>query len=132
MINDKGGFFFNADFFAIEPTNGRIRVDRSLLRNSGTYVFHIMARDEGGSGPFNSTAKVTIIVLEATNSPPEWTIPPLDNMTINVLEVCHPNKFKVIHLSQGRVYWFLMLEFHGQTHVCLLTGGKLNENSSPS
>lgn len=91
-----------------------------------------MARDEGGSGPFNSTAKVTIIVLEATNSPPEWTIPPLDNMTINVLEVCHPNKFKVIHLSQGRVYWFLMLEFHGQTHVCLLTRGKLNENSSPS
>nr|XP_034314660.1 cadherin-87A isoform X2 [Crassostrea gigas] len=74
------------NFFAIEPTNGRIRVDRSLLRNSGTYVFHIMARDEGGSGPFNSTAKVTIIVLEATNSPPEWTIPPLDNMTINVLE----------------------------------------------
>lgn len=98
--------FFIADFFAIDPTNGRIRVDRSLLRNSGTYIFHIMARDEGGSGPFNSTAKVTIIVLEATNSPPEWTIPPIDNMTINVLEVCLTNKFKVIHLGQGRYIGF--------------------------
>nr|XP_022319460.1 cadherin-23-like isoform X1 [Crassostrea virginica] len=74
------------NFFAIEPTNGRISVGKSLLRNSGTYVFHVMARDEGGNGPFNSTAKVTIVVLEATNSPPEWTIPPVDNMTINVLE----------------------------------------------
>ncbi|XP_062622203.1 cadherin-87A-like [Saccostrea cucullata] len=74
------------NFFAIQPSNGRISVNKSLLRNSGTYVFYVMARDENGSGPFNSTAKVTIIVLEATNSPPEWTIPPLDNMTINVLE----------------------------------------------
>lgn len=80
-------FLFIIDFFAIEPTNGRISVGKSLLRNSGTYVFHVMARDEGGNGPFNSTAKVTIVVLEATNSPPEWTIPPVDNMTINVLEV---------------------------------------------
>ncbi|XP_056018521.1 cadherin-87A-like [Ostrea edulis] len=74
------------NFFAIEPSNGRIRVNKGLLRNSGTYVFYVMARDEGGVGPFNSTAKVTIIVLEATNSPPEWTIPPVDNMTITVLE----------------------------------------------
>jgi hypothetical protein len=82
------------DFFAIEPSNGRIRVNKSLLRNSGTYVFRVMARDEGGVGPYNSTAKVTIIVLEATNSPPEWTIPPVDNMTITVLEVGYNHSSK--------------------------------------
>lgn len=99
MLNDKGGFFFNVDFFVIELINGRIRVDRSLLRNFGIYVFYIMVRDEGGSGSFNSIVKVIIIVLEVINFFLEWIILFLDDMIINVLEVCYFNKFKVIYLS---------------------------------
>lgn len=98
-------------------------MNKGLLRNSGTYVFYVMARDEGGVGPFNSTAKVTIIVLEATNSPPEWTIPPVDNMTITVLEVryCRCMHFKVLILIN--VNFIELAEHQGvsfviSTHGC--------------
>ena len=60
---------------------------KSLLKNSGVYSFLVEARDQDGNGPYNHTAHVQITVLEATNSPPYWVIPPDQNMTVTVLEV---------------------------------------------
>lgn len=73
-------------FFSIAPKSGRIRVEKSLLRNAGIYRFVVTAQDEDGNGPYTHTAYVEITVLEATNSPPRWVIPPIQNMTISVLE----------------------------------------------
>ncbi|XP_071128543.1 cadherin-87A-like isoform X4 [Mytilus edulis] len=73
-------------FFSIAEKSGRIRVAKSLLRNSGVYTFIVQARDQDGSGPYTHTAHVQITVLEATNSPPRWIIPPDQNMTVSVLE----------------------------------------------
>ncbi|XP_052071538.1 protocadherin Fat 4-like isoform X2 [Mytilus californianus] len=73
-------------FFSIAEKSGRIRVAKSLLRNSGVYTFIVQARDQDGNGPYTHTAHVQITVLEATNSPPRWVIPPDQNMTVSVLE----------------------------------------------
>ncbi|KAJ8318933.1 hypothetical protein KUTeg_004024 [Tegillarca granosa] len=70
------------DFFALNPQTGRIRVSKSLLRQTGTYRFQVMASD----AKYNTTANVTVIVFEAANSQPIWVIPPKTNMTIEVLE----------------------------------------------
>ena len=51
------------------------------------YSFIVTAQDEDGNGPYTHTAFVEIKVLEATNSPPRWIIPPDQNMTVPVLEV---------------------------------------------
>lgn len=78
---------FFPGFFSIAEKSGRIRVAKSLLRNSGVYTFIVQARDQDGNGPYTHTAHVQITVLEATNSPPRWIIPPDQNMTVSVLEV---------------------------------------------
>ena len=69
--------------------SGRIIVRQQGLRDKeGDYVFYVSAKDLNGDPlAHNDTAKVTIHVLQATNSPPKWTIPPRDNLTIEVLEV---------------------------------------------
>ena len=78
---------FILGLFGIAEKSGRVRVAKSLLRNSGVYSFIVTAQDEDGNGPYTHTAFVKITVLEATNSPPRWIIPPDQNMTVHVLEV---------------------------------------------
>ncbi|XP_071106393.1 cadherin-87A-like [Haliotis cracherodii] len=74
-------------YFDVGTTSGRITVNQSLRDKAGTYVFYVMAKDlNGEAAGLNDTAKVTIIVLEATNSPPVWVIPPRQNYSIEVLE----------------------------------------------
>lgn len=74
------------DFFSVSQRSGHISVSKSLLGYQGTYRFRVIAQDEGGQGPHKTYAFVTIEVKPATNAPPEWIIPPMENMTIFVLE----------------------------------------------
>lgn len=74
------------DLFKVSRRSGAIEIDKSLLRNSGVYVFNVTATDLDGAGPFTAMAGVKITVLQATNSYPEWRTPPFANMSINVLE----------------------------------------------
>ncbi|KAL3876984.1 hypothetical protein ACJMK2_034754 [Sinanodonta woodiana] len=74
------------DYFEVGARSGRISVKKSLLRKVGTYKFQVQARDQLGAGIFTAIANVTIRVLDAANAPPEWVIPPRENMTIDVLE----------------------------------------------
>ena len=85
--------FFNAlihgsisDLFDVREQTGKVFVKKDLVRNVGTYKFNVQARDLRGAG-FPANASVTVIVKPSSNSPPEWVIPPIDNMTIYVLEV---------------------------------------------
>ncbi|XP_067673629.1 cadherin-87A-like [Haliotis asinina] len=74
-------------YFDVGATSGRITVNQGLRGKDGTYVFYVMGKDlNGAPAGLNDTAKVTIKVLKATNSPPVWVIPPLQNYTIEVLE----------------------------------------------
>ncbi|KAK3593636.1 hypothetical protein CHS0354_025527 [Potamilus streckersoni] len=70
------------DYFQVGARSGRISVKKSLLRKVGTYKFQVQAHD----GIFTAIANITIRVLDAANAPPEWVIPPRENMTIDVLE----------------------------------------------
>jgi len=74
------------DFFDVRKESGRVFVKKSLVHNVGTYRFFVEARDDLGRG-FSANASVTVIVKPSANSPPVWVIPPIDNMTISVLEV---------------------------------------------
>ncbi|KAL5017401.1 hypothetical protein ScPMuIL_006990 [Solemya velum] len=74
------------DFFSVSQRSGHISTGKSVLGYQGTYRFRVIAQDEGGQGPHKAYAYVTIEVKPATNAPPEWIIPPMENMTIFVLE----------------------------------------------
>ena len=65
---------------------GRIFVKKSLVRSTGTYQFYVQATDKVGSG-CSKNASVVVKVMPSANAPPVWVIPPIDNMTIYVLEV---------------------------------------------
>ena len=81
---------FIPDFFGIRERTGHIYVKKDLVGHAREepYRFQVIARDEKGTGPFTNTAFVEITILPAANSPPVWVIPPKDNATIEVLEVC--------------------------------------------
>ncbi|XP_053380396.1 cadherin EGF LAG seven-pass G-type receptor 2-like [Mercenaria mercenaria] len=73
------------DFFDVRKEFGRVYVKKSLIRNTGTYHFQVSAQDNLGKGcTVNST--VIVKVMQSANAPPVWVIPPIDNMTIYVLE----------------------------------------------
>ncbi|XP_060576432.1 cadherin-87A-like isoform X2 [Ruditapes philippinarum] len=73
------------DFFDVRREFGRVYVKRSLVRHTGTYRFFIRATDNVGSGCSKNTT-VIVKVMPSANAPPIWVIPPIDNMTIFVLE----------------------------------------------
>ncbi|KAL4240786.1 Protocadherin-16 [Mactra antiquata] len=75
----------HGDFFDVRQEAGRVYLKSSVLRNVGTYVFYVQAVDLFGTG-FATNASVTVDVLPSANAPPVWVIPPIDNMTIYVLE----------------------------------------------
>lgn len=77
------------DLFDVREQTGQVYVGQSLLHHIGTYQFEVQAIDRRGTG-HKANATVTIIVKPSANSPPVWVIPPLDNMTIHVLEVNFP------------------------------------------
>ncbi|XP_064641440.1 cadherin-87A-like [Lineus longissimus] len=74
------------DFFNVNGTTGRITVNKSLIGESYSHRFNVMARDGFGSGKFSVSASVTISVIDANNKPPVFVHPPLGNYTISVLE----------------------------------------------
>ncbi|XP_052263419.1 protocadherin Fat 4-like isoform X2 [Dreissena polymorpha] len=74
-----------SDFFDVRRDSGKIYVKRGLVRNVGVYKFYVQAQDNKGTG-FRTNASVTVDVQPSANSPPVWVIPPVDNMTIYVLE----------------------------------------------
>ncbi|XP_052765608.1 cadherin-87A-like isoform X2 [Mya arenaria] len=73
------------DYFDVRRESGRIYVKRSLLRHVGFYEFLVQATDDLGRG-FKANATIYVEVKPSANSPPIWIIPPVDNMTIYVLE----------------------------------------------
>ncbi|WAQ96400.1 CAD87-like protein [Mya arenaria] len=74
------------DYFDVRRESGRIYVKRSLLRHVGFYEFLVQATDDLGRG-FKANATIYVEVKPSANSPPIWIIPPVDNMTIYVLEL---------------------------------------------
>ncbi|XP_071106139.1 cadherin-87A-like [Haliotis cracherodii] len=78
---DTGGLF------SVSPQSGQILVERSLRGRIGIYAFNVSATDRnGGPDGLKGYSRIVITVVESLNSPPVWTIPPNDNMTIEVLE----------------------------------------------
>lgn len=77
---------FFSDFFDARRESGRVYVKKNLVRHTGTYLFYVQATDNLGSGCTRNTS-VKVIVNPSANAPPVWVIPPVDNMTIYVLEV---------------------------------------------
>lgn len=66
--------------------SGRVYVKKNLVHHTGTYLFYVQATDNLGTGCTRNTS-VKVTVNPSANSPPVWVIPPVDNMTITVLEV---------------------------------------------
>lgn len=65
--------------------NGVITVAASLRGKAGIYRFSASATDEWRKHIVY--AGITINVIEATNTQPQWRIPPRANMSTEVLEV---------------------------------------------
>ncbi|ESO87059.1 hypothetical protein LOTGIDRAFT_229249 [Lottia gigantea] len=75
------------DLFNVGSQSGQVEVKKSLLGKAGIYKFEVTVRDLNGDlSGLSDISTVTIEVLEATNSPPKWILPPSENRSIDVLE----------------------------------------------
>lgn len=74
------------NLFVIDPFNGLITTNGSLIGYAGTYNMTIGATDSGSPTPLLGDTLARIRVLEANNGPPRWVIPRTTNQTVNVIE----------------------------------------------